>query len=430
MTAVGSRLIFFVLVAVAAAGIVGIGWQVGVHRRDRASLAEIEGEIENARFALAARELNEFLTRNPGSDEALFLLGTCEKERGRAEAAAAAWERVPPTSSFAPQAMLGRVQLLVDSGRFFDAEQLIKNAVDDPQSDGPGPSILLGPVYCLQGRLEEAERLIEARWRHLDSIGEGASEKAINLVRLSIELRRTIPSVDTLRAALDQAARAARDDDRVWLGRANLAIRVGSHDEAARLVEACLRRRPEDTAVWRARLDWALATNRPADAQDALKHLPAEMGAPALVPRLSAWFAARRGDAAAEQRALEHVVEIDPADLPARDRLIELALHHGQPARAAELRRQAAEIDELKALYHQRFERNQPLRDGALMAGIARRLGREFEARAFLTVAIAVDPGRNDLRRELETLDHRAGSRYQAGGSLADVIERELTIGH
>jgi thioredoxin-like negative regulator of GroEL len=427
MPSVGRRLIRFVFVAATALGVLGIGWTAWVRRGERAALAEIDEEIEGARFAIAARKLNDFLKRNPRSDEALFLLGMCEKERGQADAAAAAWERVAATSTFASQAFLGRVELLIDRGRFCDAEQLVSDAALDPESDGSGPSILLGPVYCQEGRIEEAERLIEARWAHLDSLGEGASEKAINLVRLHIELRRTIPPVDTVRAVLDQAARANADDDRIWLGRANLAIRLGSYDEAARLIEACLRSRPEDPAVWRARLDWALATGRAADVQDDLKHLPAETAAPALVPRLAAWMAARRGDAAAERRALERLVEIDPADLAARGRLIDLTLQSGDHARAAELRRQAAEIDELKALYHRRFDRNQPLRDAAEMARIAERLGREFEARVFLTVALAVDPGRNDLRRDRERLDRRNQARDWAGRSLADVLEHEAT---
>ena len=50
----------------------------------------------------------------------------------------------------------------------------------------------------------------------------------------------------------NQAASLAPDDDRVWLGRANLAIRTGAYDEAKRWLDACLKRRPEDVPVWRA----------------------------------------------------------------------------------------------------------------------------------------------------------------------------------
>ena len=128
----------------------------------------------------------------------------------------------------------------------------------------------------------------------------------------------------------------APDDDRVWLGKANLAIRAGSYDEAARWLDACLRRRPEDVPVWRARLDWAVATNRVAEAREAAEHLPAEESTPAQVHRLAAWFAARRGDVESERRALERLIAADPADFAALDRLAELADRDGQPDRAAE----------------------------------------------------------------------------------------------
>ena len=49
-------------------------------------------------------------------------------------------------------------------GRFAEAEQIIKDALDDPRIDRSSLRILLGPVYCLQGRLEETLRLIESRW--------------------------------------------------------------------------------------------------------------------------------------------------------------------------------------------------------------------------------------------------------------------------
>ena len=79
---------------------------------------------------------------------------------------------------------------------------------------------------------------------------------------MHIELTLKPTPVETIRAFLDQAARLAPDDDRVWLGRANLAIRTGAYDEAERWLDACLRRRPDDVPVWRARLSWGIATNR------------------------------------------------------------------------------------------------------------------------------------------------------------------------
>src|SRR5262249_34680351 len=149
---------------------------------------------------------------------------------------------------------------------------------------------------------------------------------------------------------------------------------------------------------WRARLNWAVATNRVSDATEALEHLPAQESTPAQVHRLTAWLAARRGDRGGERRALERLVAADPAELDAWERLAELAEQEGQPARAAELRGKKVEIDRLTARYQKLSQRNQPARDAAEMACLAERLGRWFEARAFLTVATTVDPDRDDLR--------------------------------
>ena len=50
------------------------------------------------------------------------------------------------------------------------------------------------------------------------------------------------------------------DDDRVWLGRANVAITTGNWDEAAPWLDRCVLKRPDDPAVWRARLELAVGT--------------------------------------------------------------------------------------------------------------------------------------------------------------------------
>src|SRR5262249_14340923 len=149
-------------------------------------------------------------------------------------------------------------------------------SVVDPRIESSSLHILLGPIYCHQGRLEEALRLIEARWDALNRAGEGDSEEAINLVRAHVGLRQSPVSIGAIRATLDRAGRLAPEDDRVWLGKANLAIRLGTYDEAVRWLDSCLRWRPADPSVWRARLDWALATDRVSELKEALRHLPVE----------------------------------------------------------------------------------------------------------------------------------------------------------
>jgi tetratricopeptide (TPR) repeat protein len=221
----------------------------------------------------------------------------------------------------------------------------------------------------------------------------------------------------------------APEDDRIWLAKANLAISQGAFDEAARWLDSCLRRRPEDVPVWNAYLRWAMATNRVAEVQKALRHIPADATTPAQVDRLAVWLAAHRGDVASERRALERLVADAPADLAAWDRLAELAGAAAQPAYAAELRRKTTALDQANERYQECYRRNQPLRDAAEMARLAEQLGRWFEARVFLTIAALVEPNRRDFLGELARLDRRDVVDAQPGITLAELLARELDAG-
>ena len=190
----------------------------------------------------------------------------------------------------------------------------------------------------------------------------------------------------------------------MWLGQANLAIRTGAYDQAGGLLDACQQRRSEDVSVWRARLNWGIATSRIDVVQQAEARLVDRVLTPAERHRLSAWIASKQGKLELERRELELLIEVAPADLTAVDRLAQLADQNGQPARALDLHHQKAEIERFRARYKHLHERMQPSRDALEMARLAVRLGCPFEARGFLAVALADDPGRQDLRQELELL--------------------------
>jgi thioredoxin-like negative regulator of GroEL len=414
-----------------AGGLVWGGWVWWTDRNYRDAIMQIELEMANGRFGTAGRSLTKLLARQPDSDEAAILLARCEQEQGRNEAAAKVLARVAPGSVFSHKAILGRMRLSHDSGQFAVAEQIVNAAAEDPRNDRSHTRFLLVPIYSQLGRLDEAGRLIEERWKHLNETGEGASEPAIDLVRMHIELTLKPNPVENVRAYLDAAASRAAEDDRVWLGRANLAIRTGAHDEAERLLDACLKRRPEDVPVWHARLNWGIATNRIDVVQQALEHLPAEDSTSAQVDRLKAWLAAKRGDAATERRELERLLAEDPADLTVLDRLTQLAEKAGQPAQAAELLRKKAEVDRLRARYEKLYDRNQPIRDAEEMANLAEQLGRKFEARVFLTVALSEEPDSeeqpefDDLRQRLRRLSESSKRAALRGQTLAEVISHE-----
>ncbi len=319
------------------------------------------------------------------------------------------------------------MRLFHDQGQFAAAEELINDAALDPRNDGAHLRMLLVPIYSQLGRLDEAQGLLEAWWEHLNKIGEGASERAIDQVRMHIELALKPNPVEQVRAYLEQAYRMAPDDDRVWLGRANLAIRTGDYPEATRWLDACLNRRPQDIPVWTARLRLGIASNRTELVRQAISRLPVDDTSPnPEVYRLGAWFCARRGDNESERQELERLVAVDPADLAALLRLAQLTEIAGQSTRAGELRGKKAEIETLRARYEKLFDRNQPIRDAEEMARIAERLGRTFEARAFLTVELSEDKDRDDLRQELKRLSRRSPASPARGRTLAEVLVQEL----
>ena len=297
-------------------------WDV---RRYRTSMAEIQELIDNGHNNIAATRLIELLAWKPDSDRAAYLLGICEQARGRTKQAAEAWARVRPGSPFDSLATQRRIERQIDDGRLADAEASIIKEMESPRAASFRLANLLMPMYRLEGRVHEAAHLAEATWNQLREGGDGASATAVRLLRLQIEVQLMPIPVETLRSSLDQLGKLAPEDDRIWLAKANLALRAGSIDEAAERINACLRRRPDDAAVWRARLNWAMAAGLVADARDAIKHLPPNESAPARTHRLTAWIAAHSNDIDAEQRALEQVIAADPADVAALDRLAEIA---------------------------------------------------------------------------------------------------------
>jgi enediyne biosynthesis protein E4 len=389
----------------------GLGW-CGLRwwnvRRDRIAMAEIDDALRHGWYATASRELSAVLDQSPGSDRARYLLGVCENARGRPREADAAWAAVASDSPFIGRAVEGRMDLLVQQGQLADAERLVERAAADIGSEASASAIRLSLVPSLvqEGRAEEARRLVESRWRSLDAVGEGAPEQAANLARLHMELRSAPPS-EPLRDNLDRLSRLAPDDDRIWLARANLAIRSGSYDEGRRLLDDCFRRHPDDAAVWRAKLEWSLRTNQLAEARAALEKVPPDLTTPAEVHRLAAVLASRCGDLDRERRELAALVADAPEDLEAIERLA--AMEPPAAETTAALRRRKAEIERDQRRYRELYRRNQPARDAEELARLAEHLGHRFEAILFLTVAIAEEPDRAELRADLHRLKEAAG---------------------
>jgi thioredoxin-like negative regulator of GroEL len=416
-----------VIALLAVVALTWLGWSAWTAYRFNIFITSAKAQMAAGRFGTAARSLEQALALRPNSDQAAYVLGQCEQARGQIRAADQAWQRVRPGSPYAHNALVARLRLLHDAGNFTGAERLVMEAARDPRSDASKTLVLVVPIHSETGRGDEAERLIEARWQNLYERGEATPDESIKLVRLHIELSLRPPSVEAVGMVLEQAGRVAAGDDRVWLGRANLAIRRGAYGEVPRWLDACRRRRPDDSAVWRASLNWSLATHRTNDACEAMTHLKAANATHAEVHRLAAWLAAhRREEFPHERRQLELAIAAEPSDLSSLDLLIERARQNRDTTRAARLEGQKTKINELIARYLKLFDRVQHMRDAEEMASIAHHLGREFEARVFLTLAILQDPEREDLRRQLSQRVRARATSADRAKTLAEVVEDEL----
>ena len=147
-------------------------------------------------------------------------------------------------------------------------------------------------------------------------------------------MRAPLP-VDVTRGILDKGP---RDDDRVWLGRANLAIRTGQLEQVAQWLEACVRLSPGRSARLDEPAGVSRATANVTAAWEALEHLQAAALSEAERLRIRAWMAAQGGDTKAEWTALNALAALEPGDTAALDRLAALAGASGKKDEVSRLR--------------------------------------------------------------------------------------------
>ena len=326
-----------------------------------------EGRAASARPTLAA-----LVARRPADGEAAYQLGLAEKAAGDERAAVATGSRVAPGSPFAAKAAVRRAQLLIDAGRFAQAEGLLEPLPRGGGPDGAEARQALELLYRFEGRPADVRRLIVETWA-------GAAEPAAVLRRLYLLDHSAFPL-----AMVDRVlGRGDPDDDRVALARANLAILSGRPAEAAHWVDACLKRRPDDPAVWRAALDAAIASDDPPAVLRAAKHVPASLASDRDGDRINAWLAARGDDRGHEEDLLSQFVARVPGDVAAWDRLAELALARGDADEADRRRRRKAEINTLAARYKALIDRDGRAASAGELATLAAALGRPDEARGW-----------------------------------------------
>ncbi len=358
--------------------------RVASSRRLQAEFTAARADFDAGRFAIARRRLEQLARQSPGRGNVEYLLGLCERFENNPDAAFAAWRRVPPDAPEADVAALATGTLALENGRFALAESSLERASRAGKNIGAEARKLLGRVNWITGRHDDYIRFLRSQ-----------AERERN----PSETLRTLWSVDTvaypidaMRSAVGKALAAAPDDDRVWLALADVATRSGRFDEANDWLSRCEGARPGDKAVWDARLRWAKAADRPDEVVRAAGHLPISSISKSRVLELQAWLAARIGDERLERTSLEALLEVEPADTAALDRLTDIVARKGDVKTVAELRQRKAKIDAIRERHRALANLTDLSPKAAELARAAEALGRRFDARAWWRLAANLDP--------------------------------------
>jgi predicted Zn-dependent protease len=380
-------------------------------------LGRADREMASGRYQAALERLERLAAGWPDRADVEYPLGACAARVGRVDTALDAWARVPLRSRLAPRAALDRARLALDHGRLAVAEESLTPLLERSGEVGEEAARLADQVDLFCGRVTAIARRIERRWPM-------AADPA-TLLRLRWQLDTQPLALVAMREALERMSRQAPQDDRVWLGQAELAIRTGRLDEADGLLRRCEEPRPGDPDVRRSRLEWAMEAGRPDEVVRAASHVAAADVGPVELARLIERLAAMRGDAAARRAALERLVALRPGDPSAWERLAELAARDGDRGRAAELRRRKARIDRALDDYRMMMgavASGEPAR-AADLARTAEVLGRRFEARGWWTIQSRRDPGDREALAALARLTDEAPAGTPADArTVADLL--------
>jgi hypothetical protein len=378
--------------------------------RTRGELRLAQQEIARGRLNAARARLVALAARpSQFGGAANYWLGICESLGGRPDAALRAFARVPAGYAYDAVGAYHEAKANLTEGRLGAAERRLEETL---AQGGPGLDRvleLLQHILEMEARFEDVKPLLWARLAAADDpIRDLKQLSNFDLDRLPYE---------GLRATLERAGELAPEDDRVWLGKARLAIESGRWDEAASWLARC-RQVCADPPVWSASLEWARGAGRPGEVVEAARHLD-RLGKLDAGERwaLHAWLHEHRGDTRAETSALERWLQAEPAATQALERLAELAFRAGESKRVAEYRRHKAEVESARAGYRDRLWSDEPIRTAAERCALARLAeigGRRHEARALFAWALKSDAALRSAREGLSRLDRSERERQRA----------------
>lgn len=388
-------------------------------RRYARSLQQARRDFQARRFAEAANQLERIAASWPDRGEVEYLLGRSEQAQGHFQKALEVWGRVPDRAPEAQLAALDRGGLALEHGRYAIAEASLEKAFQGGGRLAERARVPLRQVKWLTGQMNAVRGIVRQE-----------VERSVNpseALRLLWGLEGVDYPITGVRAELDKALEQAPDDDRVWLGLADLATRTGRFDEADTWLKRCEAARPEDQAVRLARLNWARAADRPDEVLRVSSRLPAALLSDAQRLELRAWLAAHGGDRAFEKTALEELIAHAPGDSAALERLTDIEAQAGAPDRVAELRRKKETIDRARDRYRTLMKEPSLTRHAPELARIAEVMGSNFEAKAWWQLAARTGSARAaETRAALQRLTPPRRSNTIDNRMLAEVVTPSL----
>ncbi len=390
-------------------------------RRARVELDAARALFEAQRFDVARERLERIARESPGRGDVEYLFGFCERVENRPDAALAAWARVPDDAAEAPLAALASGALALEIGRYRLAESCLERATGMGKNIALEARQLLGRLHWMTGRREE---YVE----YLRSLA-GRENDPSETLQVLWNIETAAYPINSMRQDLAKALAAAPDDDRVWLGLADVGIRSGQLDLASDWLERCEGARPDDLAIWQARLRWAKAADRPQEVARAALHLPGSSLPRARVLELRAWLAARAGNTPFERASLEELLALDGANATALEGLAELAARRGDFKIVADLRGRKAKIDAIHEQYRALCKRPDLAAHAGELARGAEGLGRTFDALAWWRLAAHLDPKTSAEAGAARTrLESQKPAARPDGKTLAELLAVEPPI--
>ncbi|MFO0910397.1 MAG: FG-GAP-like repeat-containing protein [Isosphaeraceae bacterium] len=393
------------LVAVIVVGIPlgGFTWLVR-RRTDLVAQARAELDAKDYRAALSRLEPLEGVRSwwdpaPPG--EVDYLIGLARWQIGRRKEALAAFARIPPSSPRAVAASGYLAEGLIEQGHWRNAESVLERAAsrNDAPADLYTVRKALDRLYRMQARFADAARVSRAAWPD--------EPDPVAALRSLWRTERGTPPYGTITQALDTAAQLDPSDDRVWLGRARVALGAGRLDECAEWLSKCgIPPARPDEAVWKTWLDYAAAAGQAEQAVRALQSLRREVLGDVEWLGWRAWFAERTDDPEAEAAAINLLLTLEPRDPRWLTRGAALAAESGDTATATARRNRKTEVDQALDAYTQAMSGDKPVSTAAeriALGKLAAQAGRPFDARAWFTLALKLEPENAEARAALES---------------------------